>query len=85
MNFTTLKNYLVKKIDSSKLQILSKEQENKTGIKNLRLNRYTKRGIKYILPRISEFIEKGSTEKKKHLSIGLWKKMMLNILLKISC
>ncbi len=33
MNFTTLKNYLVEKIDSSKLQILSKEQENKTGIK----------------------------------------------------
>jgi uncharacterized protein with ParB-like and HNH nuclease domain len=64
MNFTTLKNYLVEKIDSSKLQILSKEQENKTGIKNLRLNRYTKRGIKYILARISEFVEKGSTEKK---------------------
>ena len=65
MNFTTLKNYLVEKIDSSKLQILSKEQENKTGIKNLRLTRYTKRGIKYILARISEFVEKGSTEKKE--------------------
>jgi uncharacterized protein with ParB-like and HNH nuclease domain len=64
MSFSTLKNYFIEKIDSNNLKIINKIQNDKNGIKNLRLNRYTKKGIKYILARISEFIEKGSTEKK---------------------
>lgn len=74
MNFSTLKNYLVEKIDSNQLKILSKKEDNKTGIKNLGLNRYTKKGIKYILARISEFVEQGSTEKKVTLIHWFMKK-----------
>ena len=61
MDFGTLKNYLVEKIDSSELQILGGTKGKKSGIRELQLNPYTKKGIKYILARISEYVQRGST------------------------
>ncbi len=61
MDFGTLKNYLVEKIDSSELQILGGTKGKKSGIRELQLNQYTKKGIKYILARISEYVQRGST------------------------
>ncbi|MFM7571988.1 MAG: HNH endonuclease family protein [Snowella sp.] len=62
MDFDTLKDYLIKKVDSSELHILGGKKGKKGGIRELSLNNYTKKGIKYILARISEFIERSSTE-----------------------
>jgi uncharacterized protein with ParB-like and HNH nuclease domain len=61
MDFGTLKSYLVERIDSSELQILGGTKGKKSGIRELQLNQYTKKGIKYILARISEYVQRGST------------------------
>jgi len=60
MDFGTLKNYLVEKIDSSELQILGGTKGKKSGIRELQLNQYTKKGIRYILARISEYVQRGA-------------------------
>ncbi len=62
MDFDVLKSYLVEKIDGSELQILGGTKEKKSGIRELQLNQYTKKGIKYILARISDYVQRGSTE-----------------------
>jgi uncharacterized protein with ParB-like and HNH nuclease domain len=67
MNFDELKRHLLEKIDSSELQISGGSKGKKGGLKDLRLNQYTKKGVKYILARISEYVQRASTEDEKTL------------------
>jgi hypothetical protein len=62
MDFDILKDYLIRRIDSSELKIEGGAMGKRRGIKDLRLNQYTKKGVRYILARISDYIMRGSED-----------------------